>query len=278
MIVGITGYKGRLGAQLGMYDNCVPLVLDITDKDSVVREINRIKPDVIINCASSTNVDLAETQFEKSMLVNSRGVAHLRFAFSGRIIHISTDYVFDGKKGPYGTKRVANPLNAYGYTKYGGEIICKHYMPERETIIVRTTGLYGGISGRHDYARLVLEALGANEQLYASNELCGNQTYVPHLAEALYKMVDMPKLPSVVHVASIDIVSRYQFALMIAKEFGLDPLHIVPVSNKDIVGWVATRPSHAGLLVELAISLGLPVYHIQDGIKAYRESRENGSK
>lgn len=287
MIIGITGYKGRLGAQLVSMPNCVPLVCDITKFDEVRDVIKSEKPDVIVNCAAFTGVDGAETEFEKAMAVNSRGVATLRDMFDGRLIHISTDYVFDGKSGPYReTLRRHAPFNAYGWSKAGGEIICWYYRPELETILVRTTGLYGGISGRPDFASMVLDCLENRKKVLISNELCGNQTYVPHLAEALHKLAQMDlehiyisriagmgidQYRRVFHIASEEIVSRYNFALQIANEFGYDSSCIFPALNSDIKEWVAHRPTMGGLLSSRSVRSDLPIYSIADGLRDYRE-------
>lgn len=272
MKIGIIGHRGRLGAQMVSMPDCVPIICDITNKENVFSEVRNIAPDVIVNCAAYTNVDRAEIEFDKALSVNSRAVAYLRDSFDGRLIHIGTDYVFDGRTGPYSEVwRAHSPFNAYGYSKSGGEIIATFYRDDVETLVVRTTGLYGGISGRPDFVSMVLGKLGDNKQIKVSNELLGNQTYIPHLAEAIYKLIYTKSSKKIIHVASQDIVSRYNFALMIAKEFGLNFNLIVPVKNSEIDGWIAYRPKSAGLLIKNALDLGLPIYSISDGITAYKE-------
>ena len=97
--------------------------------------------------------------------------------------------------------------------------------------------------------------------------LRANQTYVPHLAEALVVLAILAKPPRVLNLGSKDVISRYEFALMIASAFGLDKELIHPVTNVD--GWVAKRPTKGGLRTNLAEKLGLPIYTVKEGLEHY---------
>jgi len=273
MNIGVTGPKGRLGSELVLRWKCSPIekrLLELRPED--VQTF-----DAIINCAAYTHVDMCETEegLQTATKTNLWGIEHLRTVFSGYLIHISTDYVFDCRQGPYTEKfSKFSPVNAYGWTKYVGEVVLLNPSPENEakqTTIVRTTGLYGGISQNPDFASMVLLGLRENQPLAISKELHGNQTYIPHLAEALIKLARTANPPPIVHIASLEVVSRYEFAVRLANAFGLDNNLLVPCLNRDVPGWTAVRPIKGGLKVNLAKKFRLPIYTIQDGIKAYRE-------
>lgn len=267
MNIGVIGHNGRLGYELcSTYSECYPIECDIS-KDNLYITGN---PDVIINCAAYTNVDGAETKEgrNRALAVNFRGVEHIRRAWNGRLIHISTDYVFNGKRGPYKEQTRPIPVNSYGFSKYGGEVVFLNPYKSGDTI-VRTTGLYGGKLGKHDFVRLVVDTLIEGKELEVTSDLRGNQTYVPHLAEALMNLCYVSNPPTILHIGSKEVVSRYEFALMIATVFSLDKSLLKPVKSTEIPGWVAPRPKKGGLKTNLAKKLGIPIYSIKDGLEDF---------
>ena len=273
MVICVTGFQGRLGSEL-IRMGCEPLECDITYQEEIELAILHKKPDVIINCAAYTNVDGCEDNelYKHALSVNTWGVGHLRDIFEGRLIHISSDYVFNGREGPYAeTFSKFDPVNGYGYSKVGAEVLLQTHN-NRDTIIVRTTGLYGGCSGQHDFSKLVLQHLREGKELEATNSLRGNQTYVPHLAEALIYCANTDNLPRLLHIASKEVITRYEFAVMIANTFGYDSKLVIPVRNKEVPGWVAPRPIKGGLKVNLAEKNKVPIYKIMDGLKDYKDS------
>ena len=272
--IGITGPNGRLGSQFVLMGG-IPMSCDLRDEDDVAMTIAMIKPDVIINCAAFTDVDVCETEegWKKAVAVNMRGVDRLRRLFSGKLIHISTDYVYDGKRGPYSEKQSEyNPVNRYGSSKLGGDLALLN--PEdttKETHIVRTTGLYGATMSRDDFANLVITTLSGGQFLQVTKELMGNQTYIPHLAEAILKLAGMECSQKIINIGSKEVMSRYDFALTIASIFALNKELLIPCKNQDIASWKAERPSKGGLKTTLATNLRLPIYTILDGLKRLRD-------
>lgn len=273
--VAVTGYSGRLGFELARL-GCVPFKANITSKIEIEKEINRLQPDVIINCAAKTKVDECETKkgFDDALAINFRGATNIQDVFSGLLIQMSTDYVFDCTKGPYDEKyKELSPINDYGFSKFGAEAGLKSWVFDTQNIvIVRTTGLYGGSAGSFDFASTLISTLEEGKTIKVTNELHGNQTYVPHLAEALMKLTTFDFSKSnveIIHIASEEVVTRFSFALMIADVFNLDKNLIVPCKNKDVPGWTAKRPTLGGLKVDKAKKMGLPIYSIADGLKEY---------
>ena len=278
MNISVTGHKGRLGSEL-VKAGCKPLVVDITKRESIIKAIEADQPDVIINCAALTGVDECEDHkyYKEAIAVNAFGVNKLRDEFDGLIIHMSTDYVFNGKRGPYSEKYYKyDPVNDYGLTKMAGEsVLSTHW--KKNSVIVRTTGLYGGSSGRWDFFQMMKKycseySSGIVVPLAITKSLKGNQTYIPHLVEALIQLANIEQRffnVKVVNIASKDIMSRYEFALMIAEVFGWDKELLKPINT--LSGWVAKRPTKGGLKTRFAEKLGLPIYTILEGLEALHE-------
>lgn len=271
MKIGVFGPNGNLGNEL-CEQGCEGLGCDINDKQQVYELLGYGGIDVVINCAAYTKVDDAETKdgYEKAIIVNTRGVETIRQVVSDLeipFIHISTDYVFSGNNGPYTEKAITfKPVNAYGFSKYGGEIMFLNPFRDGDTL-VRTTGLYGG--HRHDFYKLVVSTLrDTDEFLWVTNELYGNQTYIPHLAEALIHLANMKDRPLVLNLGSKEVITRYEFAKRIAEKADLDVDSLLGCKNEEILCWVAKRPTAGGLDVSLAEKLGIPIYTIDEGLEA----------
>ena len=144
MIIAVTGYKGRLGSQLVKL-GCIPLECNVTSGADIKRAIDKSKPDVIINCAAKTNVDACESNkgYKEALAVNFRGATNIQDVFSGHLIQISTDYVFNCLDGPYHEDFIKlDPINSYAFSKFGAEAgLMPNYSMSGDVTIVRTTGL-----------------------------------------------------------------------------------------------------------------------------------------
>jgi len=278
MKIAVTGWKGRVGSQL-VDNDCYILDADVTDPVDINTKVELLQPDIVINCAAITDVDSCESDkgYNKALDVNYQGVENVRMAcdrVGAALIHLSSDYVFDGNSGMYTeknrplTQTNKEPVNKYGWSKLGGEdVLVTAYTIK--TLIVRTTGLYGG-SEKHDFLKLVQQTVGVGKELKVTEELIGNQTYIPHLIEALLyvcRNLEIIRRYKVLNIASSDIVSRYTFARLIAKTYGYDKSLIIPCKNTDIEHWVAKRPHKAGLGTGVAKRIGVPIYTIQEGLK-----------
>ena len=277
MRIAVTGYKGRLGSEL-VRRGCIPITSDITDPIRLPMELTETQPypykyDAIINCAAFTDVSACESDegYKKALHSNYYGVKNLRYAFNGKIIHISTDYVFDGKKGPYSeNSSLTAAVNAYGLTKQGAEILLRAFPFPYS--IVRTTCLYDTYI-QEDFVSATLGGLKF-DGFRATTKLSGNPTYVPHLAEAIMKLIELPKLPEIIHLVGREVLTRYEFALMIANVFGYDKKFVMPTNELFGAG---NRPAKGGLKTKLAEKLGLPIYSVVEGLKQYKEDLKNVS-
>ncbi len=186
--VFITGAKGQLGQALYMQlkdaanhelyltslhasDDTVK-ILDITDAAAVEAAITEFRPDIIINPAAMTAVDLCETEQEKAYSINALGPKHLAKAASrigAKLIHISTDYIYDGQAGaPYTEGALPNPINVYGRTKLAGDTYVAKYCPD--SLILHTSGLYG--EGKN-FVRTMLRLADEGKKIrVVSDQIC----------------------------------------------------------------------------------------------------------
>ena len=262
-IIAVTGRNGRLDRVLVETYGCFHLNADICNKKELRDELYRIQPEIVINCAAYTDVDGAEfpENRSKASRVNTAGIANLRDEFDGKIIHISTDYIFNGKSGPYKEEAEPDPIGWYGHTKYAGEQMLQEYNCPGDTI-VRTTVIYGG--HKPDFASKVLLQLKDGKEVTLPNNLFGNPTYVYHLASGLMELAYKDKPPKILNISGSDVLSRYEFAIMLANVFGYNPDNIHPTNKID---GQAKRPRKAGLKVDLARKLNIPIYSALEGIQ-----------
>lgn len=245
--------------------------LDITQRNEVRKIVDEIQPDLIINTAAITNVDQCETERELAWNVNVIGVENLVIAskFVGaKMIQISTDYVFDGKNGPYDEEARPNPLSYYGRTKLAGENLLRiHEIP---FTIIRTMVLYGvAPMVKLNFVLWLVHELERGNQVRVVDDQFGNPTLADDLAYAILR-ADAFNSAGVYHVSGPDNVSRYQFALEIAKQFGLDKKLITPIKTLSLKQ-PAPRPLRSGLLtLKAETELGIKMSGIAQGLTAVK--------
>lgn len=265
MKVGVTGYRGRLGSVLVSEFGCEPIQSDITKPEMLEEEINRLKPDKVIHCAAYTDVDGCERDVERAIAVNVRGTYNLRTIFKGHLIYLSTDYIFDGKRGPYSEKVRPNPLNEYGLTKLGGEVSTTFF--DEPTTIVRMTCLYGASLDRDRVAQ-ELSILKEGWTFAATPSITGNPSYVPHIAYAIMQLCLLNNPPKIINVAGKNVISRYNFACMVAETFGYSLKMIKKTDNFN--GILAPHPKKGGLKTNYAEKLGINIKTVHEGLEELR--------
>jgi dTDP-4-dehydrorhamnose reductase len=237
--------------------------LDILDKQALRDYGVSVMPDVIVNLAAMTNVDLCESDKQLAWQLNVTLVENLvRIAriTDAHLVHLSTDYVFDGTKGPYTETDTPKPLNYYGKTKLAGETAV--ITSGVTYTIIRTIVVYGYNQGRPDFVRWVLDAFDAETPIRVANDQIANATYVDDLSEAIMFFV-LERRVGLYHVGGSDHISRYDFALKIAETFKSDPSLITPVPTSELKQ-VATRPLKAEAALRMKFS------GVQSGLLSYR--------
>jgi dTDP-4-dehydrorhamnose reductase len=220
----ITGSEGQLGRELiKLYPDSVgtshapskPSYLPVENQDAVVRFLASEKPDVVINCAALTNVDRCEKEKEYAYKINGLAVKYIAMKCSeigAKLVHISTDYIFDGLDGNYLENAPPNPINYYGLSKLAGE----HFASSaNENLIVRTSGVFGH---SNNFPLFVYKNLKNGEKVNAIRGFY-SPIHAQNLALAVKRLIELDE-KGIVNVAG-ERVSRMELASSIAEYFGL---------------------------------------------------------
>ncbi len=223
--------------------------LNITDTRALDATVGGARPDVIINCAAWTDVDGAESSPEAAGAVNGDGagnVARAAARHGARIVHVSSDYVFDGSKStPYLESDPVGPLSAYGRSKLEGERAVAREAPDSHTI-VRTSWLFGAV-GRC-FPKTIMRLAGEREQLDVVADQVGCPTFTSHLAVALVALAQSEQMSGVVHVAASGQCSWFDFAREIV-ELGAIECQVSPTTTAQMPR-PAPRPAFSVLRSE----------------------------
>jgi dTDP-4-dehydrorhamnose reductase len=259
-IVLITGANGQLGAALlAKVPSSVRATglsrteLDIGDGDAVSRVVAKFRPHTIVNAAAYTAVDRAETESPAAFRVNAQGPANLARAARDvgvtRLIHVSTDFVFDGRGcTPYRPEDTPAPLGVYGMSKAEGEREVLRLLPER-SCIVRTAWVYS--STGHNFVRTMLRLMKDHGHVKVVSDQVGTPTSASSLAVALWQLVDREVLTGILHWTNAGVASWYDFAVAIAEEATASGLvrvcpRVTPISTADYPT-PARRPAYSVL-------------------------------
>jgi dTDP-4-dehydrorhamnose reductase len=225
----VTGATGQLGSELKVlslnYPNAEWFFADRTqlslDKIEIIEsQLSAIQPNVIINCGAYTAVDTAETEKELADTVNHLAVEIIaKFAHNNnvKLIHISTDYVFDGTSSiPLTEEAQTIPVNVYGRTKRAGELACLRENPN--AVIIRTSWVYSKFG--NNFVKTMQRLMQERESINVVNDQIGSPTYAADLAQALMSIVNAAKwIPGIYNFSNEGEISWYEFALAI-KELG----------------------------------------------------------
>jgi len=223
-------------------------ILDITNKSSVKEIVLKFFPDFIISTAAFTNVDQSEIEREKAWKINVNGVENLAlysWTIDAHLIHISSDYIFDGKNGPYSEADKPNPINYYGRTKLASENSIKSSGVRNS--IIRSNVLYGPTkSGRPDFVKWVFNSLTQNKEIQIVSDQYNNPTFIDDIVTAIDKIISYKK-EGIFNIAGNEIISRLDFARRIAKYFKLNSDLIKPITTLEF-NQLAQRPLKSGLI------------------------------
>ena len=220
---------------------------DITKREAIKDIVLDFYPDYIINAAAFTNVDQCETERETAWKINVKGVEYLSEAsrvIDAHLINISTDYVFDGTKGPYDERAKPNPLGYYGRTKLASENVLK--ISGAYYTVLRTNVLYGIAYNRPDFVRWVVASMEKGTKIRIVIDQINNPTYIDDLVQAIDKVLEYKKY-GIYNIGGREFISRYDFTLRIADYFNLDKSLITPITTEEL-NQPAKRPLRSGLI------------------------------
>ncbi|MFF8290243.1 dTDP-4-dehydrorhamnose reductase [Streptomyces sp. NPDC016309] len=204
--------------------------LDVTDRDAVLAALRGLRPSVVVNCAAWTAVDDAETREADALAVNGTAVRHLAeacAAVGSALVHVSTDYVFDGRaRVPYAESAVPGPRTAYGRTKLAGERAVLEVLPERG-YVVRTAWLYG--AGGGGFVRAMIRAEAHRDGVDVVDDQRGQPTWSADVAHRLVRLVGAP--PGIYHATNGGDGTWYDLARETFRLLGADPARVRPVTS-----------------------------------------------
>lgn len=255
--IAITGGSGQLARAILERCSCSPNSytafshneLDICNIESIESAISGY--DIVINCAAYTNVELAEDEPVRAFEVNSNGVANLTYVckkIGAKLIHISTDYVFDGSKHtPYIESDVTNPINTYGKSKVSGE---NEALKISENIIIRTSWLYS--PWNKNFCRTILNLAKTQARLEVVNDQRGTPTSALDVADMLISIIDKgshTNMSGIYHYTAIGECSWFDFASEIIKQSNIGNCTVVPCSTNNRPT-KARRPAYSVLSTE----------------------------
>lgn len=268
MRVYLTGADGLLGTALtGALPPRWPVRgvsvgdFDIADGAAVRRSIAGFRPDAVVHAAALANVDACEKDPREAMRVNVEGTYQVAAACAEagiRMVHISSDYVFDGRRGGYREDDLPNPLSVYGMTKLAGERIAERV---RDHLIVRTSWLFGG---RSDQAAELAGQLLAGRCPGTIADQFSSPTHAGDLAAALVWLLRRT-VTGTVHVANSGRASWYEVGLRVAKHLGGGP---APVAMSEC-GFAGERPRDSHLHTGRLAALGCPMPSWEDAVDRY---------
>ncbi len=241
--------------------------LDITNRNDVRRVVDELQPQFVINTAAITNVDQCETERELAWNVNVAGVENLAIAsklVGAKIIQFSTDYVFDGKAGPYDEDARPNPLSYYGRTKLASENVLR--TSGNPFTIVRTMVLYGvALRTRVNFVLWLIHELEHGKTVRVVDDQYGNPTLADDLAYAVLKIIAFDR-EGVYHIAGSELLSRYEFAVKLARHFGFDK-KLVTAAKSVALKQPAPRPLRSGFItLKAETQLGIKMSNVEQGL------------
>lgn len=270
MKILVTGANGQLGRELhDVLEEMRPGIttytdvkdLDITDIKALASFVERGDFSHIINCAAFTNVDLAESEQALCLKINRdavKNIASVAADMGVKVVHVSTDYVFDGKSyRPYRESDKVNPLSSYGTSKRKGEMVLLSMCPE--SVIIRTAWLYSPHG--HNFVKTMLKLGRERKELNVVFDQIGTPTYARDLAEAIATVVFARQwMPGIYHFTDEGVCSWYDFTKSIHRIAGITTCNVHPILSEDYPT-PAPRPNYSVLdktLIKKTFGITIP--------------------
>ena len=270
----VTGAGGLLGGQVAwtFAQRGVDVVasnhaqLDITDAEKVRSTVIQVDPGVVVNCSAMTNVDACEQEPERAFAINAAGAENVAIAAreaGAAIVHLSTDYVFDGEKGNYTEDSPTNPIQVYGRSKLEGDERVRAATPWH--FVVRSAWIYG--PGGKNFLSKLPELVNTSESITAVVDQRGSPTYAPDLADGITKLVETTEYGTY-HVVNDGNCTFAEFCEAAVEIMG-SRLRVEHVTLDDL-GRPAPRPRDTSMLAPRWLELGLdPLRHWRAAAEAF---------
>lgn len=249
----INSYKSKNYDIICISRNNSKITVDIRDIENLEKIITKINPQIIINCAALTNIDEIEKNSKEAFEVNSYGaknIASIASKYNIRLIHISTDSVFDGKKEMYSEKDEPIPINEYAKSKKLGEDLI---ISNSKNFVIVRTNFYGiNDEGKFLFSWIV-NNLKNNQKIIGFNNVIFSPLEIKNLVDMLLELSES-NFQGIIHLSSNEPISKYHFAKKIAKNLGFNENNIIEGKIEDME-FVAKRPFNTSLSNSLAKSI-----------------------
>lgn len=243
----------------------------LEDRKSIAGLFNFFRPEVVILAGGITNVDLCEARPKLAEKVNINGtleVAKRAKRFNARLVYLSTDYIFNGEDGPYGESDSPSPINVYGRTKAEAENIARSVL--KDSLIVRTSQLYGYDCQKKNFAVKVILSLSNNKDVHAADDFYSTPTYTRTLSEFIIGLIEK-RSSGVFNIAGKDFLDRYSYVSKISDVFGLNKSYIKKTKLKDL-RLKAKRPAKGGLKIgKIEKTLEKNIMGIDTELRSFKE-------
>lgn len=249
--------------------------LDLASAVEVRDRLTTLRPNAIFLPGALTHVDHCEEHPDEAFRINAEGVRHVAREASrlgAKLIFYSTDYVFDGKSGPYDEEASVNPISIYGHSKLEGEKIVRDTVDDH--LIIRTTGVYGWEPESNNFAMQIYRRVQQASRVTVPSDQISNPTLAEYLAEATMELLGQG-FRGTVNVAGKDLVPRSEFAKRLVRTFGGNPDRVVAAETRSLKQKTA-RPLRGGLRTDkLARLLGREAMTLEEALKRLREKQRN---
>ncbi len=238
MRVLITGASGQVGHELQRVFAAHDVIaadrasLDVADRSAVLAAVTTLAPDAIVHSAAFTAVDACETEVDRAYAVNALGVRHVGEAarrVGAHVVHLSTDYVFDGtKQGPYDEWDTPNPQSVYGRSKWAGE---QELLHDPDATVLRVAWVFG-VHGSN-IVKTILRVAADQPTLRFVDDQVGRPTAAADVADLIGRIV-AERRPGLFHATNQGAVSWYEFARAVMESAGHDPARVEPCATADL--------------------------------------------
>lgn len=219
--------------------------LDISDLNSIFEVIEKTKADLLINCAAITDLDFLEKNPDIGFEINSIGAKNIAIAskkYNTKLIHISTDGIFDGINGMYDENDIANPINTYGKTKLLAE---KYVKQESDNYLILRTNFIGFDPNGGNLLNWMIAKLSNNEEIVGFSDVYFTPLEISYLSHLIYKLSSIQK-NLVLHLSSNQKISKYDLAVMVAEIFNFDK-NLIKKGSISELNLTASRPKDTSL-------------------------------
>ncbi len=245
--------------------------VDVTDESALFAFFRQHQPNLVVNTAAMTDVDVCERDKDAAHKINVNGAELLARAsaeFGAKLVHLSTDYVFDGKNGPYFETDRPNPINVYGSTKLRAEELVLKHRPN--ALITRICVPYDwNANARSNFLMWAVDKLKKGEKIKGLTDQWSTPSCVPHIVQTILDL-GLSSHEGIVHLSDRDFLSRFDFLKIMAEIFGLNGDLIAPGLTSEL-SQAAKRPVRGGLKTDKAEKWGFRMLSVRDGLSLVKK-------